>query len=197
MEPANFDGYLKDSAAARRFARWVSFCAKVAGTAMVSGLTRVGDTLGLPSNYLQMPQHILRVIALPIPAALFFAAVGCSAPMGPIGGPQLAGCCVTKCCLQHSSAVCDNDDPSIVPPHSNFHPLPTRPVFSPPPAIAGQYEPWPGPNLIPPPETRVEPLEVQNSPSQPDDPPPPPSRITSARTLEEQATAVSSASLRR
>src|SRR5262249_46257456 len=43
-----------------------------------------------------------------------------------------------------SNGTCEESDPNICPPHSDFHPLPTRPVFSPPQSIPGVYTPWPG-----------------------------------------------------
>jgi hypothetical protein len=73
---------------------------------------------------------------------------GCSAPLGPLGGTHLNGLLLSHC---HCSArgTCDQDDPLIVPPYSSFHPLPTRPVFSPPTSIPGLYAPWPGSNPAP------------------------------------------------
>jgi hypothetical protein len=72
---------------------------------------------------------------------------GCSAPMGPLGGID-ANRYVMKHCLCHGTptgSICDENDPNIVPPHANFHPLPTRPVFSPPTTVSGIYNPWPDP----------------------------------------------------
>jgi hypothetical protein len=106
--------------------------------------------------------------------AALLALPGCSAPMGPIGGPELASCSFLKCCHYAVPGTCDENDPTIVPPHSNFHPLPTRPVFSPPESIPGVYAPWPGGEVIPPREIPAEPLEVQASPRSSDEPPPPP-----------------------
>jgi len=176
MQLANFSGYLKDSAA----------CGPMLNATVHVRASR------LAVQTMPVRRQLFAAVVLSSATA---ALAGCAAPMGPIGGPELAGCFVTKCCLQHSNAVCDENDPSINPPHSNFHPLPTRPVFSPPPSLPGQYEPWPGPNLIPPPEAHLEPLEVENS-RRPDDPPPPPSRLTSGHAADEQ-TAINSVSLRR
>ena len=66
----------------------------------------------------------------------------CAAPVGPIGG-QRAASWLQNCHLCGNSSICDEDDPTITPPHPSFHPLPTRPVFSPPPEIPGVYVPWP------------------------------------------------------
>jgi hypothetical protein len=73
---------------------------------------------------------------------------GCSAPVGPIGGSAFNHALMSRCCC-FSSGTCTENDPAIVPPHANFHPLPTRPVFSPPAAIPGVYTPWPDPNSMP------------------------------------------------
>jgi hypothetical protein len=66
-----------------------------------------------------------------------------------------------QCCC---NGTCTEDDPTIVPPHSNFHPLPTRPVFSPPTAIPGVYTPWSGRDGVPPEPSAAPPeaTEVQS-----------------------------------
>jgi hypothetical protein len=126
--------------------------------------------------------------------ATLFGLTGCAAPMGPIGGARLNGC-LTHCHCT-TQQVCDENDPTIVPPHSNFHPLPTRPVFSPPESIPGVYNPWPGGEVIPPQVQPVEPLEVQMTPHSSDDPPPPPRAIASSSGPSD-STAGKSLSLRR
>jgi hypothetical protein len=75
--------------------------------------------------------------------------VGCSAPLGPIGGAHWGSVLTPHCHCCVSGGTCDQDDPLIIPPHANFHPLPTRPVFSPPSAIPGIYVPWPDSNPLP------------------------------------------------
>src|SRR3954468_5011335 len=97
-------------------------------------------------------------------AALGFALAeptGCSMPQGPIeiGGMHL-GRCLGKCChyCAGSSGTCDENDPQIVPPHSNFHPLPTRPVFSRPEG----FDPLPTNDPLRGSSAPAAPLEVQN-----------------------------------
>jgi hypothetical protein len=74
---------------------------------------------------------------------------GCNAPMGPLGGTEFNNALMTHCHCLSSSSTCAENDPSINPPHANFNPLPTRPVFSPPTAIPGVYTPWPNPKGTP------------------------------------------------
>ena len=94
--------------------------------------------------------------------ALCCGVVGCSAPLGPIGGAHWSGVLTSHChCCSSGGSTCDEDDPNIVPPHSNFHPLPTRPVFSPPNSIPGIYVPWPDSNPLPVPETPPPGTDVQ------------------------------------
>jgi hypothetical protein len=87
--------------------------------------------------------------------------IGCAMPQGPIqvGGLPL-GRCLGKCChyCAGSSGTCDENDPQIVPPHSNFHPLPTRPVFSRPEG----FEPLPANDPLRGSSAPATPLEVQN-----------------------------------
>jgi hypothetical protein len=96
-------------------------------------------------------------------AALSFALAelaGCAMPQGPIevGGMHL-GRCLGKCChYSTGGSTCEENDPQIVPPHSNFHPLPTRPVFSRPEG----FEPLPASDALHGPGTPATPLEVQN-----------------------------------
>jgi hypothetical protein len=128
--------------------------------------------------------------------AIVTTIAGCSAPMGPIGGSHYAGCCTLKCCHFGATSTCEEDDPTIVRPHSNFHPLPTRPVFSPPESIPGVYSPWPGENPIPPREVPFEPLEVQASPHSIDDAPAPP-RVALAAGANPSGAAARGLTLRR
>jgi hypothetical protein len=91
------------------------------------------------------------------------ALAGCSAPLGPIGGAHWNSALMSHChcCCSSGGSTCDQDDPNIVPPHSNFHPLPTRPVFSPPNSIPGVYVPWPDSNPLPAAETPPPGTDVQ------------------------------------
>src|SRR5262245_46728570 len=73
---------------------------------------------------------------------------GCSAPIGPIGWTYINKLLLNHC-HSFSNGTCEENDPTVIPPHSNFHPLPTRPVFSPPAAIPGVYNPWPEQNAVP------------------------------------------------
>jgi hypothetical protein len=90
-------------------------------------------------------------------------------PLGPIGGAD--GIHLLKClhrCTPNGS--CEESDPTVVPPHSNFHPLPTRPVFSPPQALPGIYAPWPSESGIPTNGSPLQPtpaVEVQSQPKRP------------------------------
>jgi hypothetical protein len=124
---------------------------------------------------MQIRSSICLMLAL---VSVLFGLAGCSAPMGPIGGADLNGKFM-HCCHYKAPSTCEDSDPQIVPPHSNFHPLPTRPVFSSPAAIAGMYAPLPSTDVLPH-DQPVQPLEVQASPHKSDEPPPPPRATVSS-----------------
>jgi hypothetical protein len=103
-------------------------------------------------------RRIFGVLAIGFALAKF---TGCSAPQGPIGGMHINGCLAK--CSHRCESICDENDPQIVPPHSSFHPLPTRAVFSRPEGFENTYSPLPTNNALPNGSAPATPLEVRNS----------------------------------
>jgi hypothetical protein len=135
----------------------------------------VGDAaIGKVANLCRLFERFRRAVAdlhadmansrtLPFVLAFGFALAefaGCSAPQGPIGGMHVAGC-LTKC-GHRATPVCDENDPQIVPPHSNFHPLPTRPAFSRPEGLENAYSPLPVNDAMQESSSPAQPLEVRD-----------------------------------